>query len=175
MENATAVSLDIYREIFRYMLSKGVSRLRHNDSKDHACVLIEELLHYAESEILIFCRNLGPDVWGTPTVISALGDALGRKVKVKVLLQEDPEGGDGNRALALLRANGVEVRRTHNTEVKANFIVIDNKAYRLEKDVENRRGYACANDAENASGLASAFADLEGDSEPVADHHEAAK
>lgn len=169
MAEDKAVSLAIYRDMFRFMLSEGITRLIHNDSTDHACVLIEELLHFAKGSIQIFCRNLGADVWGDPAVLSALGEALGRKnMNVRVVLQEPPENVEANRALALLRAHGVDVRQTHNTDVTANFIVVDGKAYRLEKDVENRRGYACANDAEGAGKLSSAFDDLANDSDPVA-------
>lgn len=172
MADEKTVSLAIYREMFRFMLSNGIARLMHNDSPDHACVLIEELLHSAKDSVLIFCRNLGADVWGTPGVIAALGEALGTNgVNVRVLLQDDPCGGKDNRALALLRAHGVEVRKTHNSVVTANFMVVDGKAYRLEKDVANRRGYACANDAEGAKNLAAAFENLANDSELVADQN----
>ena len=168
MADEKTQSLGIYREMFRLMLSEGIVKLIHNDSTDHACVLIEELLHFAKENVLIFCRNLGSDVWATPAILSALDEALSRNgMRMRVLLQEPPAGGGANRALALLRRHGVDVRQTHNTDVTANFIVIDSKAYRLEKDVANRRGYACANDPQNAAKLVEAFDALASDSEQI--------
>ena len=165
MAEERTMALSIYRAMFKFMLSEGITRLIHNDSPDHACVLIEELLHFAKGSILIFCRNLGSDVWGAPSILSALEDALNRKnMNVRVVLQKPPENGVANHALTLLRAHGVDVLQTRNTSVTANFIVVDGKAYRLEKD---GRGYACANDADGAAKLAAAFNDLANDSDPV--------
>ncbi len=168
MTNETTESLGIYREMFRFMLSAGLDRFIHNDSKDHACVLIEELFRFAKESVFVFCHNLGRDVWDNPAILSALGEVLDRKkVKVQVLLQDTPEGGVDNRAFALLHAHSIDVRKTHNTEVKANFIVVDHKAYRFEKNDQGRKGYACSNNPDNAGKLIDAFNILKSDSELV--------
>lgn len=153
-------ALGMYRDIFREMLRDGSDRLIYNDSKEHACVLIEELLKSAEKHVLVFCRNLGKDVWGRDEVKSALRNVLVKHIDVEIILQQVPEQGEENETYKLLTAFGVIPKITENTAVAANFIVVDDKAYRLEKDIDLRKGYACANCPEAASSLHEAFNNL---------------
>lgn len=153
-------ALGMYRDIFREMLRDGSDRLIYNDSKDHACVLIEELLKSAEQQVLVFCKNLGKDVWGRDEIKNALRNVLVKHIEVEVILQKPPEQEEENETYKLLTNFGITPKITDNTTVNANFIVVDDKAYRLEKDVDLRKGYACANCPEAASSLHEAFNNL---------------
>ena len=157
MANTNFTLPGLYRDLFRFMLKSGSTKRMCNDSKDHARILIDELLRSAKSDVLIFCRHLGHDVWDDANVLFALRDALARGVKFSVLLQIDPENGNCNRAFAILKSHNVDVKKTNDETVQKNFIVVDGKAYRLETNVEERRGCACANDSSEAEKLMAEF------------------
>ncbi len=153
-------ALNLYREVFKRMLSVGDTRLIHNDSKNHACVLIAELLKSAEHTILIYCNRLGSDVWGKKEVLESLEYALEHNRSLDVLLQTEPEDPAHNAAYQLLLKHQVVVLKVSSAAVAENFIVIDERAYRLEQDTGCRSGFACANDPTNARILINAFYDL---------------
>lgn len=157
MANTNFTIHGLYRDMFRLMLKSGSTKRICNDSKDHARILIGELLRSAKSNVLIFCRHLGNDVWDDANVLFALREALARGVNFSVLLQIDPEGGTDNRALAILKSHNVVVKKTNDDTVQKNFVVVDGRAYRLEEDVKARSGCACANDPTEAEKLKSEF------------------
>ena len=157
MANTNFTIPGLYRDMFRFMLKSGSTKRMCNDSKDHARILIEELLRSAKSNVLIFCRHLGNDVWDDAKVLFALREALARGVKFSVLLQIDPEGGNDNRAFAILKSCNVVVKKTNDDTVQKNFVVVDGKSYRLEEDVTARSGCACANNPAEAEKLKSEF------------------
>ena len=157
MANTNFTIPGLYRDMFRFMLKSGSTKRMCNDSKDHARILIEELLRSAKSDVLIFCRHLGNDVWDDANVLFALREALARGVKFSVLLQVDPDGGNDNRALAILKSHSIVVKKTNDDSVQNNFVVVDGKSYRLEEDVNARSGCACANDPTEAERLKTEF------------------
>ena len=160
--------LNLYRQIFLQMLSAGDKRLIQNDSKSYACVLIAELLKSATREALIFCNCLSLDMWCNADVLDGLKHAISSGVKIDVLLRSEPESRERNSAYNLLRekSNGI-VSITSNKIVEENFVVIDSIAYRLEYDTQCHKGFACANDCENALILVHAFDNLKSASSQI--------
>jgi hypothetical protein len=157
MANTNLTIPGLYRDMFRFMLKSGSTKRLCNDSKNHARILIDELLRSAKRNVLIFCRHLGHDVWDDANVLFALREALARGLKFSVLLQSDPEGGNNNRAFAVLKSYNVDVKKTNDATTRKNFIVVDGKSYRLEDNVEERSGCACANDPAEAERLKAEF------------------
>lgn len=161
---ADYTAMDAYRDIFRWRLRTGNANLMFNDSPTHATVLIAELLQCAQNDVWIFCRELGEDVWCTESVLAALDVAILNKVSFHVLVQKAPS--ETNRALVKLTNAKIEVKMSRCNS-KANFVVADGRAYRFEEDSSVRKGFACANDATNATKLVEAFNNLSKNAIPL--------
>lgn len=151
-------SIEIYRQVFRAMLKFRREGRISNSSTPHAIVLIEELLRHAKKSVDIYCRHLGPDVWCVDAIVEALQCVCNKGRAIRVVVQEDVD--ESNRAVQLLRARGVEIRKdvtVSDNLPSYNFVIVDKEAFRFEQDCERRVGFACAINEEISSKLISLF------------------
>ena len=162
MAEQIASAMEFYRGFIRGMLEKGKPSVVFNDSPEYARVLISELLRHAERKVLIYCRRFGEDVWGDEEVLSALLGAIGRGVCIEAVLQERPE--KNNRALSILTTYGKRVFIVDTVSVEENFLIIDDAAYRVETDINARKGYASKHDVKV---LCEVFESIRKNSHPI--------
>jgi len=158
MTAAEFSDLNFYRNVFREMLRIGNPTRIGNDSPSYARILISELLQFSKDEVWIYCDSLKNDVWGSPVVTQELDNAIARGVKFNVIAQK----GVDNNSIAADRFKRANVAIHKSTkELDQNFMVVDSKAYRLETNTNDRKGYASAYSPENASKLIQAFNNLD--------------
>ena len=151
----------MYRAVFRRMLETNSTRIIQNDSTSHAIILIEELLNTAKQTVYIYCSKLDEKVWSNPRVLNALVRALDRCVKFNVMTQE--EVSNSNLAQKALSERGCPASVAKSSFAKENFIVVDERAFRLEVDTGDRKGFACANSPVNATTLIEIFKKMKED------------
>lgn len=145
-EKEEVKSLDVYRLIFRTMLTSNSHGRISNATTSHALVLIEELLRFAKTSVDIYCKSLSADVWCRDEIIGAMATAFDRGVAFRVLVQEEPD--ENNRALNFFRKREIIVKEdiVPNGESKPefNFMVVDHSSFRYEENNCKREGFAYA-------------------------------
>lgn len=158
--NEETFDLRMYRAVFQRMLQVRSPRIIQNDSTSHALVLIEELLNAATGTVYVYCMKLDEKVWGNVRVLAALTSALNRGVKFNVLTRE--KVSNENPAYKVLTEKQASVSVAESSPAAENFIVVDERAFRLELDTGDRKGFACANSSLNAMALIDIYRKMEG-------------
>lgn len=136
-QTVTTSDLNEYRRAIRELYDRHTNYFFPNDSKDHAAVVYEVFFTVARERIRIFCAHLSNSVFGTERVVAALRDALGRGVCVDVLSEFAPD--DGPFLTTLLSPpdpSRVKIRTADKDIRDYNFAVVDNCAFRFERDHE---------------------------------------
>lgn len=129
---------DTYAASIRRLAELRSDEWISNDKPEHAQALYHTFFDIAKRKVLIFCRNLAREVFDAPALISAAEAAVRRGVELHVVVQTEPDRGNGfyERLLVLAREMAtVSVRILSPdgaTESRANFCVVDSKALRYE-------------------------------------------
>lgn len=157
---------------FKNMVSRlatmGENRVFLNSSEEHAIVVLSEMFKVAQENIRIFAGCLYEHVGNSPEYIQALSDFIERNGTVKILLNkftaDEAKKSNLFKRLAYYQAIGhsVEVRITEakpylakdEDKKEVHFTIVDEKAYRIETDIEQRAA-ACNFDGK---ALAKSFA-----------------
>lgn len=148
-------SLEIYRLFVRSVITTNGSQRISNDSTDHAVVLMGELIRHATVSVDIYCHRLASDVWGTLEIKDAVAVARRKgTVAFRVVVQEKDDDEIDASALSFMRNS---IRQFRSEGLKANFLVVDDKAFRVEPDYHVRRGFAYVNNGEMSGVLVNAF------------------
>ena len=162
------------------------SLLISNGKTEHAVFLAQRFLSNAEDTVRLFSGRLsrrsdaGFEIYANPNVIDATKNALRRGVKILIVLHEeiDAEGGDATchplaQAAEALRAEGslkgiflllsasedsIELLRENC--FLHHWMTMDDRAYRLEFDIENAKAHVNFGDQGMVSRLNSIFDDL---------------
>lgn len=147
-------SLEIYRLFVRSVITTNGAQRISNDSTDHAVVLIGELIRHATVSVDVYCHRLSSDVWGSIEIKNAVMVAKRKgTVSFRVVVQEKNDDEIGVSAFSFMKDS---VRQFRADGLKANFLVIDDKAFRVEPDYHARRGFAYVN-SEMSGILVNAF------------------
>ena len=150
-----ATPLDIYRLLVRSVIkTNGIQRIS-NDSTSHAVVLTEELIRSANASVDIYCHRLSSDVWGTVAVKSAVESARQKiGMNFRVVVQEKSPADIDASAFCFMK----DSIRSYSTEcLRANFMIVDKKAFRVEPDYSERKGFAYVNNCDMSGLLVNAF------------------
>ena len=150
-------SMHVYRLMIRAVFAtKGEQRIA-NDSVEHARVLIEELLAHAEHSVDVFCHSLSEDIWGTSSVKEMLAKVVGeRPVRLRIVTQLDPAPAIGE----FYRSLGASLKTLRNQNIRANFIIVDDRYFRVEPDFAVRKGFAYINKQDWADELVADFSHI---------------
>lgn len=139
--------LDDYRQAVCAMLDANEFQRIENSSPRHAAIIIEEMIGHAQHSFCAVAQTLNPVVW-SPRVIAALSSAMTRGVAVSLLIVTAGDLAHLDSVPTELRSR---VRRAERPDViNINFAVMDDKAVRLEYDVDNDRASFCVNENELA-------------------------
>jgi hypothetical protein len=151
-----------YREAVETLLRLRSDKTISNSMPSHAAVLFEVFLKRAQQQVRVFCRNLSNEVWGNPAVVEAAKNALQRGINLSILIQEDsPDSGpfaellNDNRTDPHLRFYTMEGENLRNAPV--NFAVMDETAFRFEKDRKECKAFAVMFSPNLASSLSRQF------------------
>lgn len=145
-----------YRELVFKMFENNSSERISNGDPVHAACILEAMFVYAEKSVKIFCERLSTLVFNRENLFNSLKRAIERGIDVEVITQEKP---DDTPFYSFLEEKKL-VKVTSNSDIKslsANFAVMDNKAFRYEKDKNEIKAFACANDIASASILLNNF------------------
>ena len=128
------------------MLESGRFSRIENSSPKHAAIIIEEMISHAKESFCAVAQRMDPEVW-SPGVIDALTSVVKSGSVAVSLLVVTPD--------ALTHLNGIDqdlrncIRRVAKPEdVAINLAIMDNKAVRLEYDVDNDKATFCVNETE---------------------------
>jgi hypothetical protein len=139
-----------------------------NGRPEHATIILETFLKYAQKKVAIFCQRLSQRTYGGPLLLEKIGEALRNKKRISIIVQEEPEARElVEYAKAWKRENlaiSISAAGRSAESVQVNFAVMDKKAYRFEQDREKPVAFACMNDPKSAELLMDRFSQFERES-----------
>jgi hypothetical protein len=160
-ENSTTT--DIYRDNAESLWLSESDAVFSNGQDAHAAILYETFLKFGKRELLMLVKNLSEPVFRSKEIESLMYQALCRGVKIDVICQESPKSQDTLRKFDEWKRSKLPINYkvcapgNSAAQVKANFAVVDGRAYRFEKDRETTKASACMNDPDSARILREAF------------------
>ena len=148
-------SLEVYRLFVRSVIATNGAQRISNDSTDHAVVLMGELIRHAMVSVDIYCHRLASDVWSSIEIKDAVLAAKRKgTVRFRVVVQEKDDDEIEDSAFSFMKDS---IRQFSEDGLQANFLVVDDKAFRVEPDYHVRRGFAYVNNGEMSGILVNAF------------------
>lgn len=130
--------MERYESAVRNALLRGVSCSIKNSSREHAAIILREMLKASQSSFHAYARALSHDVWNSET-IAALEDAKRRGVDVRLLIENDCDAETAKELPPLLCALIRKVRYVDDKGARPNnFAVADGCALRFETDPVQR-------------------------------------
>jgi hypothetical protein len=155
--------IEEYRKLVEKLASSKAEEVFSNGQSAHAAIIFETFFRHAKQRVNIFCRNLASDVFSLPQVAQTLEMALLRGVKVKFISQERPGAVDLADKIEGWSKSGLPVQLvvapegSDASKVKANFAVMDQRAFRFEIDREEPKAFASMNQPQSAKQLDDVF------------------
>lgn len=147
-------ALDLYREKFREMIEKNSPVIIGNQSKDHALIILQELISSAKSVVHISCTRLSSAIYGNSQLLNMIKGALQRNVEFYVSVKD--ENIESGECLNILRDNNISIMKCEYPEMR-DFCVVDGKRFRLEMNQSTKEARVCACCPELASLMVQQF------------------
>ena len=146
--------LAAYRSLFKEMIREDCPDVLNNRSRDHALVIVQELISSAEESVHILCSKLSRDIYGDSKTMQAIEQALSKGVEFYVYIRTPyPESEECHRLLKTYQAN---VKTEYQPKENVNdFCVVDKKRYRKEINQTQGEAIVCANDTIESTKLIS--------------------
>lgn len=147
-------------------MSANSSKVVSNGMPQHAAVLFEVFFKNAKQSMKIFCHHLDQEVFENPRVIEAAADAVKRGVALDIIVQHEPKSPKFIQRLTALDAKEsirmeliMDGAKTSSliSSIPQNFAVMDNRAYRLERDSSEMKATASMNAPQLAGSLVDLF------------------
>ncbi len=132
--------LQVYREAVQLLLSSENPGVVANARKEHARVIIEELLDHSKRTFYAIASHLSGDVWSA-SVLEKLRNAIKRGVTVRLVVEDDIQQDDN---LCDIKDHIHKINKDKK-KPPFNVAVMDGIAFRFETDKENRKAVLCAN------------------------------
>jgi hypothetical protein len=138
---------DAYRALVESLAETNSPEVFSNSRAEHATIIYETFLKFANDRVRIFCRNLSKAVFNK-SLIERMEMALLNGVKIDIITQEAPESQDlmeafkvwkGKFPIQILQAKA----GTNAATTPQNFATFDGKAYRFESNHANHKAHAC--------------------------------
>lgn len=160
-----------YKNFVHTLAKNDEDRIFLNSDKDKAIIVLVRLIQNSQNELRIFAGNLCNSVGDNSDYIIAISEFIERGGTIKILLNNyDPDFARNSnlfKRLAYYIAQGKNIfvkktdakpYRTSDVEKKEiHFTVGDNKAYRIETDIEKRTAECNFNSPQVAKGIADFF------------------
>lgn len=159
MKDSTTMDIQFYRDTVWSLFEKKVSERISNGAPEHARIIFLAMLHFAKSQVKIFCENLNPEVFDSPELVAELKNAIKRNVVVSVFTQKEPSDIEFTKILKSAQ-NSSRVRHVSNNflrEQDVNFAVMDSSAFRYEPNKREVKAFASANEPETCASLLGNF------------------
>ncbi len=163
-----------YKEFVKALSVSGENRTFLNSDEDHALEVLVRIFQTAQNEVRIFAGCLCHHVGNKQEYIIALSEFLERGGSLKILLNNYDvalaKDSSLYKRLAYYKEKGypLELKETSAhpfltgdpDKKEVHFTVADNKAYRIETDIEKRTAECNFNSPDLAKGITSFFDQL---------------
>jgi hypothetical protein len=163
-----SADLNTYRANVERLAELQSAETFSNGRPEHATIILETFLKYAQEQVVIFCQRLSQRTYGGPLLLVNLENALRRKKRVSIIVQEEPEAKNLVEAAELWKKENLPISISaagpSAESVQVNFAVMDQTAYRFEQDRDKPEAFACMNDPKSAELLACSFSQFEQES-----------
>ena len=153
------------------------SEVINNTSIEHASLMIARMIARARTSVKIFTGSLNPAVYADEAVLRAFGTfLLGREGNAQILVHSDGIKVTDDAIIGELSPLGklaetfgydlyarIKVRRLSSqlqNSVSANFIVVDRKSFRFQRDIAKHDAVGSFNQPEIAEKLEPIFDDM---------------
>ena len=152
--------LSSYENAVRNALLHGLSNPINNSSRDHAAIILREMIKSAKTSFHAYARAFSNDVW-TEETIKELEAAKSRGVDIRLLAERDCDKATLAKMTQRLRALVRMVSfRDDAGDRPNNFAVADVRALRYETDSVKRLALFYPMNPKLARAAESLFADL---------------
>lgn len=171
--------MKLYREHIQKLRKEESAELFLNAGPDHATVVSAELFLSAQKIVRIVSRNLSEEVTGREEYLSALETYLSKdETKLEIILTDyNPESYNASRISRVLsrynkgNKGNIELRQS-SSKIKydgweANFMIVDETAYRLELNTDKRKAVGSFNEPGRVEQLQVVFEKLKAKSKPI--------
>ena len=175
--------MESYKAFVRQLSDKKENRVFLNSDPKHALEVLTEIFRQSESVIRIFAASLCREVSNEPDYIEALSDFIEKDGQLRVLLNRyDPEEARQSnlfkrlayyeslqKDISIKKTNRIFFRSNDPDKKEVHFTVGDDRAYRIETDIELRTASCNLNDPETARKMIAQFDEIFGfpESEPI--------
>ncbi|MCQ2337694.1 MAG: hypothetical protein MJ001_02040 [Paludibacteraceae bacterium] len=160
-----------YMEFIHKLALSGDNRIFLNTDEDHALNVLVEIFQISQKIVRIFAGNLCQHVGNKEEYVNAISDFIERGGEVKVLLNNYNENTakesdlfkrlayfvNQNKPIVVKRTKAKPYRANDPKKSEVHFTVGDDKAYRMEYDIEKRAAECSFNNPVVASSLAEFF------------------
>lgn len=164
----------MYRDFIRKLSEESDERIFLNKGPEHAKIVLEQIFKQSKNIIRIFAGNLCRTVGNELEYISALSDFIINGGKVKILLNDYKEelakGCNLYMRLAYFKSIGKDIivkktnakpyRKSDPEQKEIHFTIGDDKAYRIETDIYERKAEGSMNLPKVAIPMVEFFDDL---------------
>ena len=136
-----------YKESIKYLAENRIDEIVYNADDEHAVVVLSELIKNADEYVHIVCKNMDPKVTEKPDYLNAVKLFLDKESskELKVLMTDNYKDSFKERKIfkllekypekVFIKHLGHEIKTSDDTPI--NWTVSDDRAFRLEKDIEN--------------------------------------
>jgi len=148
--------VDGYKESIKYLAENRIDEVVYNSDEEHAVVVLSELIKNADDYVHIVCKNMDPTVTGKPEYLDAVKSFLRKKdsKELKILLTDYDNSFKESDIFNVLKnfPEKVLIKSLGNKFMitsdgsPINWTVADNRAFRLEKDIEKYIAFGNFND-----------------------------
>lgn len=136
-----------------------------NDGPKKAAVFMGRLLSHATQTVQVYSSMLNKEVTSNPHFMEPFIEVLANKnIRLEILLDQETNNVEIQRALEQHRDDNNSIKYLVDNEcvVEAlgednHFTIIDNSAFRLEKDIVNFVAFGSFNDTETSQTLSEFF------------------
>ena len=160
LPNAEFFDRKPYYEAVKHLFDTQSNLIFKNSNVGHASTIITEVFDHATTIIRVFCRKLNVSVWGDQRLKDAIQQAVSRNVKIEIVTQLPEKDVDVN-SIAFFKHIGVHPQYGIGRDRKYNFVVADNKMFRLEPNADDIGAFASANNKEVSTKLEEIFAEIQ--------------
>ena len=163
-----------YKEFVRSVYASGENRTFLNSDENHALDVLVQLFQSAQSKVRIFAGCLCKHVGNEPEYVIALSEFIERGGTLHILLNAFDEECARNsnlykrlayyistgRPVVIKTTNAHPYRTSDPLKKEVHFTIGDDKAYRIETDIENRTAECNFNNPNLAKATADFFDSL---------------
>jgi tyrosyl-tRNA synthetase len=167
------VNINEYRDAVAKLAENDINAVFPNDGNAHALVVFEQMFKTASNSISIAAASLCGEFTNNKRYIDSVKSFLEKAgSQLRLLINNPEEIPNSDFFKSIKDFDNVSLRSTEDTLSTAqhspvHLCIGDNKMYRIEYDIQNRKAYCNFNDKGRAEGLLRVFDTLFEKSDPI--------